>query len=134
MVSASSVEPGSGDAAHLVDGDPTTIWHTMYSVTVAKHPHWVDFDMGNEKTLKGFTYLPRQNGTNGNVKDYTLQVSTDGKTWSEPVAKGTFDRSGNEKIVMLDKSVKARYVRFTALSEVTGADFAGGAEFGVIAE
>lgn len=134
VVSASSVEPGSGDAAHLVDGDPTTIWHTMYSVTVAKHPHWVDFDMGNEKTLKGFTYLPRQNGTNGNVKDYTLQVSTDGKTWSEPVAKGTFDRSGNEKIVMLDKSVKARYVRFTALSEVTGADFAGGAEFGVIAE
>ena len=35
---------------------------------------------------------------------------------------------------MLDKSVRARYVRFTALSEVNGADFASGAEFGVLAE
>ena len=27
VVFASSQEPGSGDAAHLVDGDPATIWH-----------------------------------------------------------------------------------------------------------
>ncbi len=134
VVTASSVEVGEGNANHLVDGDPSTIWHTMYSVTVAKHPHWVDFDMSEVKTLKGFTYLPRQNGSNGRVKDYSLQVSTDGENWSEPVAKGTFDRTGSEKKVMIDKPVKARYVRFTALSEVNGTDFASGAEFGVIAE
>lgn len=90
--------------------------------------------MSEVKTLKGFNYVPRQNGTNGNVKDYTLQVSTDGKSWSEPVAKGQFDKSGSDKKVILDKPIKARYVRFTALSEVNGQDFASGAEFGVIAE
>ncbi len=134
VVSASSVEPGSGNAAHLVDGDPTTIWHTMYSVTVAKHPHWVDFDMGAEKMLKGFTYLPRQDGTNGNVREYTLQVSLDGENWSEPVVKGRFENTKSEKVVTLDKSVKARYVRFTALSEVNWQDFASGAEFTVQVE
>lgn len=62
VVYASSQESGDGDAANLVDGDPSTIWHTMYSVTVAKYPHWVDLDAGEVKEIKGFTYLPRQNG------------------------------------------------------------------------
>ena len=38
----------------------------------------------------------------------------------------------NEKKVMLAKPVKARYVRFTALSEQSGQDFASGAEFKVL--
>ena len=85
---ASSVESGEGDPGHLVDNDPNTIWHTMYSVTVAKYPHWVDLDCGEVKTLKGFTYLPRQNGPNGNIKDYQIQVSNDGKTWGDVLVKG----------------------------------------------
>lgn len=38
VVYASSQETGIGDAANLVDGDPSTTWHTMYSVTVANYP------------------------------------------------------------------------------------------------
>lgn len=131
---ASSVESGSGDAKHLVDNDPNTIWHTMYSVTVAKYPHWVDFDCGEEKTLKGFTYLPRQEGANGNIKDYQIQVSNDGKTWGDVVAKGAFENNAKEKRVLFNKPVKARYIRFTALSSQDGQDFASGAEMGVLAE
>lgn len=134
VVFASSEEVGDGNASNLTDGDPNTIWHSMYSVTVAKHPHWVDFDAGVVKNIKGFTYLPRSSGSNGDVKDYSLQVSTDGKVWSDPVAKGTFPRNKAEQKVMLDKPVKARYIRFSALSEQNGQDFATGAEFGVIAE
>ncbi|MFW5518395.1 MAG: glycoside hydrolase family 2 TIM barrel-domain containing protein, partial [Segatella copri] len=67
---ASSQEPDEGDAAYLVDGDPSTIWHTMYSITLAKYPHWVDFDAGKQKVIKGFTYLARQDGSlNGCIKD-----------------------------------------------------------------
>lgn len=50
---ASSQEPDEGDAAYLVDGDPSTFWHTMYSITLAKYPHWVDFDAGKQKVIKG---------------------------------------------------------------------------------
>lgn len=132
VINASSVETGEGDAEHLIDGNAETYWHTMYSVTVAKHPHWVDFDMGAIKTVKGFTYLPRSGGGNGTVKNYTLHLSTDGKNWSEPVAKGTFEQGGAEKKVLLAKPQKARYARFTALSEQSGQDFASGAEFSIL--
>ncbi len=132
VVHASSVESGEGDADHLVDGNPDTYWHTMYSVTVANYPHWVDFDCGTAKVIKGFTYLPRQDSNNGNIKKYSIQVSDDGKNWSAPVAEGNFDKDRKEKNITLDKPVKARYVRFTALSEQTGQDFATGAEFKVL--
>ena len=133
VVYASSQESGDGDAANLVDGDPSTIWHTMYSVTVAKYPHWVDLDAGEVKEIKGFTYLPRQNGNNGNIKDYSIQVSMDGKEWGDPVKKGTFANNSKEKRLMFDKPVKARYIRFTALSSQNGQDFASGAEVTILA-
>ena len=39
-----------------------------------------------------------------------------------------------EKKVMFDKPVKARYIRFTALSEQRGQDYASGAELTILAE
>ncbi|MBO4549758.1 MAG: discoidin domain-containing protein, partial [Bacteroidaceae bacterium] len=136
VVYVSSEEgPDDGYAKYLVDGDPSTIWHTMYSITVPKYPHWVDFDCGEEKLIKGFSYLPRQDGSpNGNIKSYKVQLSADGKTWTEPVAEGDFDNSSKEKKVMLPEPQKARYLRFTALSSQNGADFASGAEFNILAE
>ena len=132
VVFASSQESGEGDASHLTDGDPSTYWHTMYSVTVANHPHWVDFDCGGVKTIKGFTYLPRQDSNNGNIKKYSIQVSNDGKTWGKAVAEGEFENNRKEKTVLLTTPVKARFVRLTALSEQSGQDFATGAEFKVL--
>ena len=136
VVYVSSEEgPDDGYAKYLVDGDPSTIWHTMYSITVPKYPHWVDFDCGEEKLIKGFTYLPRQDGSpNGNIKGYKVQLSKDGQTWTEPVVEGEFENSSKEKKVMLPKPQRARYLRFTALSSQNGADFASGAEFNVLAE
>lgn len=134
VVFASSQETGEGNAKHLVDGNPNTIWHTMYSVTVAQYPHWVDFDAGEVKNIKGFTYLPRQNGINGNIKDYKVQVSIDGKSWGNVVSEGSFKRSSNQQTIMLSQPVKGRYIRFTALSSQNGQDFAAGAEFGLLAD
>ncbi len=134
VVFASSEEPQGGSAKHLVDGDPGSIWHTIYSITLAKYPHWVDFDAGEVKTMKGFTYMPRQDGDNGSVKDYEIFVSQDGQNWGEPVAKGTFARNRDVKKVMFDRPVKARYIRFRALNEQRGQEYASGAEFTLIAE
>ncbi|WP_220700099.1 glycoside hydrolase family 2 TIM barrel-domain containing protein [Sphingobacterium puteale] len=133
VVFASSQETGEGDAENLLDGDPSSIWHTMYSVTVAQYPHWVDFDAASVKTIKGFTFLPRADGANGDIKDYKIQVSKDGKNWEE-VMSGTFERNKKLKTVRFEKPVKGRYIRFTALSSQRGDDFASGAEFAVIAE
>ena len=119
-------------ADKLVDGDANTIWHTMYSVTVAQYPHWIDFDAGEECTIKGFSYLPRQDGGyNGNIKNYEISISSDGKEWKS-IKKGTFENNANIKRVLFDAPVKMRYIRFTALSSHNGADFAAGAEFEII--
>ena len=134
VIYASSEEVGYGDAKNLVDGNPATIWHTMYSVTVAKYPHWVDFDAAEVKNIKGFIYMPRTGSWNGNIKDYTIHVSQDGKNWGEPIKKGKFERNLEPKRVMFDTPVKARYIRFTGLSSHNGQDFAGGSEFSVIAD
>lgn len=134
VVYASSVENGEGDAQNLTDGDLNSIWHTMYSITLAKYPHWVDFDAASVKNMKGFVYTPRQDGPNGRVKAYEIFVSQDGKNWGEPVAKGFFKNSGETQKVMFSKPVKARYIRFRALSEQNGNDYASGAEFGLIAD
>ena len=132
---ASSQEPDEGDASYLVDGDPSTIWHTMYSITLAKYPHWVDFDAGKQKLIKGFTYLARQDGSlNGCIKDYEIYVSNDNKTWGEPVVKGSFEKTAKLQKVMFGKPVKARYVRLRALNEQSGQDYASGAEFTLVTE
>ena len=132
---ASSQEPDEGDASYLVDGDPSTIWHTMYSITLAKYPHWVDFDAGKQKAIKGFTYLARQDGSlNGCIKDYEIYVSNDNKNWGEPVAKGSFEKTAKQQKVMFGKPVKARYVRLRALNEQSGQDYASGAEFTLVTE
>lgn len=134
VINTSSQESDGGEATNLTDGDPTTIWHTMYSVTVAKYPHWVDLDAGEVKMIKGFTYLPRQDGNNGNIKEYMIQLSKDGKTWGEPIQKGRFENNREEKKIRFSQPVEARYIRFTALSSQNGQDYAAGAEITILAD
>lgn len=131
---ASSQEPGSGDAKNMVDGDVNSIWHTMYSITLAKYPHWVDFDAGEPKNMKGFTLQPRTSDSNGWIKDYEIYVSNDGKEWGNPIHKGTFENNADLKRVMFSKPVKARFIRLRALNEQSGQDYASAAEFSLIAD
>ncbi len=131
VIYVSSREPGEGDAEHLVDGNPRTIWHSQYGVTLGKYPHWVDFDAGEEKLIKGFVYLARQDGVNGRVKDYEILVSTDNVTWQKACG-GSLADTAEEQRVLFPQPVRARYVRFRALSEQRGQEYASGAEFRLI--
>lgn len=131
VVNFSSQEPGE-EAANLVDGNPATNWNTTYSVTVAAYPHYVDFDAGESRLLKGVTYLPRQDTYRGIIRDYEVYVSDDLQNWGEPVAKGRFPYNLQIKTVKFDKPAKGRYVRFQGLNAQDGQDYAGGAEFTVL--
>ena len=134
VVYASSVETGYGDAEHLTDDDVSTVWHTMYSITMAKFPHWVDFDAASVRTMKGFVYTHRMDNSNGRVKDYEIYVSNDGKEWGSPIHKGTLKDTTDAQKIMFDKPVKARYIRFNGLNELHGYDFATASEFVLIAD
>ena len=130
--SVTSQEQGEADAEFAIDGDPGTFWHSEYNKTVTKHPHVLVVDLGKEREFSGITYLPRQDGgSNGRVKDYSVDVSTDGEKW-QPAAKGSFPDSADLQEVKFQAPVKARYFRFSALSETQGRDYAAVAELDII--
>ena len=133
IIFCSSAEYGY-DAEDLLDESPDTMWHTVWTLTVPKHPHWLDFDLYKVKTINGLTYLPRQDqSTVGDIKDYALSISNDGKTWTE-VLRGTFSADKKLKEALLTKPIRARYLRFTALSAHDGQDYASGSEVHILAE
>ena len=133
VVFVSSEEPDD-PAVNLTDGDTESIWHSMWSVTVAQYPHWIDFDTKGDHEIKGLQYVPRTDSWTGLIKDYEIYVSTDGKEWGEPVAKGSFERTVKPQRVDFSKPVKGRYVRFKGLNAHDGQDYAAGSEIEIFAE
>lgn len=130
VVDCTSQEPGN-EGSKACDGDPSTIWHTQYGVTLGKYPHSITIDVNKLRTLKGITCLARGDGENGMIKGYKVEVSADRKTWIN-VAKGELKRSDKLQKVTFKKPIKARYIRFTGLSEQNGNEFASLAELGII--
>ncbi len=130
VVACSSAEPGEGDAEHLVDGDLSTIWHSQYGVTLTKYPHSVTVDMGRDLTAKGVSIWQRQNGSNGNVKNFKFEISEDGKAWREVVASQLKQGAAEQKFAFAAPE-KLRYWRFTGLNEHNGREFASLAEIRV---
>ncbi len=128
----SSQQQGEGEAENLIDGDPSTYWHSEYQPGMAKYPHTVDIDMGETKSFKGMTYLPRQDGnSNGRVAKYQIAISSDAQNWTQ-VAEGSFSNTGERQSVDFGKTVQARYLRLVALSEVRGQNFASAAELDLV--
>lgn len=116
---ASSMEPGEGLAAHAIDGDATTFWHTRWSQNAAQGPHEFVIDMAKPMKLSGLAYLPRQNNPNGRIKGYRVEVSDDGKAWSQ-VAKGKFPDKTKRHLAEFKKPVEARYVKLVVVDSHHG--------------
>jgi alpha-L-fucosidase len=116
IVSKSFEQPNGGKASNAIDGNPSTFWHTHADDGEHTLPQEFAVDMGKEKQLAGFTYLPRQDGTtNGMVDQYAFLISTDGKEWKQ-TAEGEF---GNLRANPVEQTVKfsaakARYFKFIA--------------------
>jgi galactose oxidase len=80
-------------ATNAIDGQSTTYWHTSWSwdgTADTPLPHYLIVDLGTPQVVTGFTYLPRQDKTNGNIKDWAFYLSTNGTDWGTPVKSGSF--------------------------------------------
>ena len=132
VLRVSSENRGNGKfARNAIDGKANTIWHTQFSPEILKHPHEMIIDLGREHMIKGFRYLPRQDaGWNGTIKEIEITVSNDADNFGELTAKSTFKKTKTVQDINCD-SVKGRYIRIRALSEINGGPWASIAEFGV---
>lgn len=118
---ASDEETGSenGRAANVLDGNAGTLWHSRWSGTPAPLPHSVTVDMKRTAVVSALVYVPRATGSNGRVGEYSISVSTDGRSWGSPVATGTLADDGSSKTLGFAPQ-GARFVRLTALTEAGG--------------
>ena len=122
----------NGRGTNAVDGNTNTLWHTQWQDASPEHPHEIIIELNPPSTIKGFTYLPRQDDMdNGSIKDYEFYVSDDGKEFGQAVKKGTFGSTKEKKTVTFDP-VKCRFIKLKALSEINGQAWTSAAEIGVV--
>lgn len=77
VVGASSEMPASsgedGEADNVLDYDEATYWHSNY-INAVYMPQYLIFDLGELYDLTDVTFLPRQNGRNGDI--FEIEVLT----------------------------------------------------------
>lgn len=62
-------------ASNVFDLQESTFWHTGYSTTKPNHPHQIVIDLGEDKVITGFSYLPRaESNKPGMIKDYKIYL------------------------------------------------------------
>ncbi|RNC65976.1 beta-galactosidase [Proteiniphilum sp. X52] len=77
VVYADSEETNNANniASNVFDLQESTFWHTDYSTLNPTHPHHIVIDLGEDKVISGFSYLPRpESGKPGMIKDYRVYV------------------------------------------------------------
>lgn len=136
VVSVDSEETVGADnsAAHAIDGDSSTFWHTRWNAD-QHQPHTITVDMGKTNRIAGFTYLPRQDGVlNGVVEKYRFETSVDGAIWTTAIADGSFANIQNNPSLqeVSFAPVSARYFRFTSLRAIWNSGWTCAAEISVL--
>ena len=101
-------------ASYAIDSNSNTFWISNSHVHL---PHSITIDMHAVKDVAGLTYFPRQDSSyDGDIGQYSISVSMNGKRWSSPVATGSWADDKTLKTAQFE-GVRTRYVRLTALTE-----------------
>lgn len=131
VYSFDSEQPGDANAAeNVLDGNPTTIWHTSWS-TDSVPPHEIVLKSDLPYRFTGLRYLPRQDGANGRIGQYEIYVSNDPNQWGSAVAEGTFESGASEQEILLTEK-KGQYIKLRALTEQGGQAFTSVAELNLL--
>lgn len=125
LLSVSS-EESVGSALKAFDNIASTYWHTKWSGTSDPYPHYISINLGAKYVLSGVGYLPRQDYTNGRIKDFDIFASLDGINWQ-------YVRSGVGKDDKIERTygfnpIVAQYIKIYAKNACNGSNYAGAAE------
>jgi hypothetical protein len=129
---ASEPPVGEGAAEAAIDGRPETFWRTELGAKAPRHPHELVIALGDRYSVRGFRYLPRQDGSlDGTVARFDFYVSEDGEDWGKSVAAGIFSGDAAEKEVVFPEH-KGSFVRLVAHSEINDKPWTSIAEITVL--
>ena len=111
--SSSTAENADGAASNVIDNNPNTYWHSTWGNANINLPQSVTLKLEETKKLYKLAYTPRQNSSNGRVKQYEISVSNDGEEFNV-VATGTWQDSKNVQYAEFVPT-DALYVKLTVL-------------------
>ncbi|MFC4992489.1 discoidin domain-containing protein [Rubritalea tangerina] len=136
-VTASSAQ-GGYDAAKAIDGNTASYWHTTWSGQTPAHPHTLTIELPTQRSIAGFTYLPRQDRRvpDSMIEGFKVEASRDGEKWVE-ISKGEFGNILNDpsqRTHLFKKPVDIKFFRLVSLSSPQGKPYAGAAEIGLLAK
>ncbi|MDO5478557.1 MAG: discoidin domain-containing protein [Clostridia bacterium] len=78
-----------GTINKIFDGNPSTFWHTHYTVVdgklgeIEKWPHYITVNFVSPLTVSGLIYTPRSDSESGTVRAMTVYGTTDGEEYKE---------------------------------------------------
>jgi hypothetical protein len=131
VIDADSQDPAN-PAAGAIDGQDDTFWHTRWEPQADPMPHHITIDLGRQVALTGITYLPRQDMSNGRLRQFEIYCSDDGREWGSPAATSHGRDNVGLQTISFKQTVHARYIKLVAQSEIHGNGFAAVAELDIV--
>jgi hypothetical protein len=107
----------SGDAANVIDGDPNTFWIAGDPRSAARQDQELLISFPNAISFSGLVIMPRQNHREheGDIREYSIEISTDGSTWSE-IKRGELISTFDPQTIVFGKNVVAKSIKIKSLS------------------
>lgn len=106
---------GNGKVINAFDNNAATYWHTQWQGGSPGPPHFFVIDMGDVKTLHGFSFLGRQSDNAGKPQDVVVETSMDNITWAS-VGSFTLANTNDAQTKVMSSFTDARYFKITILS------------------
>ena len=113
-----TAEADGQNASAIMDGDPNTFWSSADARgNGPKYPHAFTIHFPQPVAMNGLVLMPRQNQREhqGDIHDYTIQVSDDGSQWRE-IDRGQLASMWNPQPIHFSQAVTAKHLKLTALS------------------
>lgn len=135
---ASSEQNATYAADKSIDGNPETYWHSKWDAGHPTHPIELTIDLGETHSLRGITYLPRQDRPvpDSMIEEGRVETSMDGQSWKS-AGTFTFGNLVNDPSLRsyhFSAPVESRFLRIVSLKGAAGKPYAGAAEIGALAK
>ncbi len=127
VIQVSAEHPGF-EAAHLLDGDPATIWHTPWTGAPPPFPHQVVIELRRPLALRGAILQQRADAAaGGRLKRVRFDFAVEQGRWQVGPEFDLRPESGPQEL-LFGRALAPRFLRLTALESHEGRAWASLAE------
>lgn len=112
-----------GHAVHAIDDDLATFWHTRWSGGNAPAPHFLEIDMGENKTVHGISIAARGGNNRARPQEIKVEVRSDkDENWTLVGNFYPLDNGGIQR-VFFSKPHDARFFKVTVVKNYGNYEF-----------